>query len=59
MTDVIKAINENDPKITFEEYEDFLWQNSHLTRAQLRPFSRICWNKGLTKYEALKSIENA
>ena len=39
--------------ITFNEYEEFIYINSNLTREQAREIARECWNKGLDKYEAL------
>lgn len=39
----------------FNEYEEFIYLNTHLTKEQAREYARDCWNKGLTKYEAIKN----
>lgn len=38
----------------FAEYEDFVYLNTHLSKEDARKIARECWNKGLTKYEALE-----
>ena len=42
--------------IPFNEYEEFIYLNTHLTKEQAREYARYCWNKGLTKYEAVENV---
>lgn len=43
--------------ITFVEYEEFIYLNTNLSKADARVEARKCWNKGLDKYEALKEVK--
>lgn len=40
--------------MTFKEYFDFIYLNSNLTKDQTMEIANECWNKGLSKYEALE-----
>ena len=40
--------------LRFEEYEEFIYMNTHMTREEARAFARQCWNNGIEKNEALK-----
>lgn len=39
---------------TFNEYENFIYINTTLTREEARIHARDCWNQGLDKHEALR-----
>lgn len=39
--------------MTFKEYEEFIYMNTHMSKDEARAFARNCWNKGMDKYEAL------
>lgn len=40
--------------ITFKEYYDFIYLNSNVNKVQAMEVANECWNKELTKYEALE-----
>ena len=37
----------------FADYEEFIYLNTNLPKMDARLIARDCWNKGMTKYEAL------
>jgi len=51
-----QASNENNRGITFEEYERFIYLNTHLTKDEAREYARDAWNLGLTKTEAIVAL---
>lgn len=40
--------------MTFNEYEEFIYLNTTMSREEARAFAREMWNAGKDKYEALK-----
>lgn len=40
--------------MNFNEFENFIYLNTQMTKKQARAFSRDAWNRGLTKYEAIE-----
>lgn len=48
--------NENNKNIKFNDYYEFIYLNSHLTKEEAKSCAVDAWNKGLTKYEALKQV---
>ncbi|MBP5423827.1 MAG: hypothetical protein J6Y78_15430 [Paludibacteraceae bacterium] len=49
--------NENDKNIKFDDYSDFIYQNSHLSREEAKKVATESWNKGLSKQEALAKVK--
>ena len=46
-------------KTPFNEYEEFIYLNTHMTKEQAREYARDCWNKGINKYNAVKNYQVA
>ena len=49
----MKNSNEMNKNLKFDEYFEFIYLNSHMTKAEAMAFARMCWNKGMNKREAL------
>ena len=41
-------------KDSFSDYWDFIYNNTHMSRQEAREYAVECWNKGISKYEAIK-----
>ena len=40
----------------FKDYYEFIYLNSRLTKEQAWDYATDCWNKGMSKYEALAAL---
>ena len=49
------TLNENS---NFTEYYDFVYQNTHLTRDEAFRICKNFWNYDVSKYDAVKMINN-
>ena len=50
---------ENDKNTKFDDYYDFIYQNSHLSKEEAKKVATDSWNKGLSKLQALASADKA
>lgn len=47
----------DDEVFVFADYEEFIYLNTNLPKRDARLIARECWNKGMTKQEALKEAK--
>jgi len=51
--DKCRAREDKDMKERYADYENFIYQNTHMTREEAKQFAIYHWNHGFDKYEAL------
>ena len=49
----MKFENRFESTCPFKDYENYIYLNTTLTRDEARAIARDCWNRGLTKTQAL------
>ena len=58
LNETVNSDNENNKDIKFNDYENLIYQNTHINKSEVRDIARKYWNKGVQVRDAIDIINN-